>query len=312
MYSALIALLTAFILDIFVGDPPNRLHPVVFMGKLIHLMTGVFNHGNPVWRFIGGLFLIVTGGLLFTLPWIFVEKAIIDLPFWLTGILTGVLLKPVFAFRRLLEAGRSVQTALQHGDIDEARRLVSWHLVSRETTDLSAGYVASATIESLAENLTDSFFAPLFYFALGGLPLAWFYRFVNTADAMVGYHNESFEYFGKPTARLDDGLNWLPARIAGLLLVFSARLGRLNSGMAWRVMVSQHGHTASPNAGWTMAATAGALGLVLEKKDCYRLTGGEKLPGADDISKTIRLVAIALLLSLIINGGVLFERSLFF
>ena len=106
------------------------------------------------------------------------------------------------------------------------------------------------------ENLADSFFAPLLAFALGGLPLAWFYRYVNTADAMIGYHTPKYEHFGKFAAHLDDVLNWLPARLAALFLVAAAWFCSLDTAHAWQVMIGQHNRTSSPNAGWAMAPTA--------------------------------------------------------
>jgi len=204
--------------------------------------------------------------------------------------LTALLLKPVFAFRSLLEAGRAVQRAMSGEQLEEARRLLSWHLVSRETSALSERHAASAAIESLAENLTDSFFAPLLAFVVGGLPLAWFYRFVNTADAMIGYRTVELEYTGKFAARLDDALNWLPARFSAVCIVLAAPLASLNIAGAWRTMLSQHRRTASPNAGWTMGAAAGALAVRLEKIGHYSLEGGENLPEAADIARCLRLM----------------------
>jgi adenosylcobinamide-phosphate synthase len=231
---------------------------------------------------------------------------------WAQGLLTGVLLKPMFAFRRLFEACRDVQQVLIRGNLTEARRLVAWHLVSRDSSQLSSQHVASAAIESLAENLTDSFFAPLLCFSVGGLPLAWFYRFINTADAMIGYRTAEYEYFGKFAARMDDLLNWLPSRFAGLFLVVSSGLCRLDAKGAWNTMMEQHTRTSSPNAGWTMASAAGALGVTLEKKGHYRLEGGDSLPEAQDIDRAIKLVAVALVMSLFISGGIIIGCGLFF
>lgn len=300
----LIALMTAFAIDLWLGDPPNQFHPVVAMGSFIHWFTKKWNGGGNGRRFMLGAALILAGGALFALPWLGLTIILRWLPGWASGIILGVLLKPVFAFRGLLKAGQAVQRALAQKDLPESRRLVAWHLVSRDTSRLSERQVASATIESLAENLTDSFFAPLFFFVLGGLPAAWFYRFCNTADAMIGYHTPEYEYFGKFAARLDDILNWLPARLAGAILVLSAAVCQMNNKAAFRVMVNQHNRTSSPNAGWTMAAAAGALGIVLEKKDHYRLEGGAELPEAQDIARAMGLVKIALCFSLMVCGGI--------
>ncbi|MHC1781176.1 MAG: adenosylcobinamide-phosphate synthase CbiB [Anaerolineaceae bacterium] len=305
MLTSLIALLTALLIDRFLGDPPNRFHPVVAMGSFIRLSARKPHAGSPFLQFLRGLGLILLGGLIFALPWVFLTPLIHRLPFWLSGVLLGLLLKPVFSIRRLLEAGMEVHTALANGDLPEARRLVSWHLVSRDTSRLSAGQAASATIESLAENLTDSFIAPVLAFVLGGLPLAWLYRFVNTADAMIGYRSPQYEYLGKFAARLDDILNWLPARLSALILATAAGLSRLDAGNAWRVALHQHGRTASPNAGWSMAAAAGALRVRLEKVDTYRLDGGDDFPGLEDIPGALRLVRTAVILGWILCGGLL-------
>jgi adenosylcobinamide-phosphate synthase len=304
MAASLIALLTALLIDLALGDPPNRFHPVVAMGSVIRLGDRLAGDGRPAGRFLCGLGILLLGAGLFGLPWLALPGLIHALPVWLQGILQGLLLKPMFSLRRLLEAGRAVQCALEQGTLGEARQLVAWHLVSRDTSQLSAGQVSSAAIESLAENLTDSFFAPLLAFALGGLPLAWFYRFCNTADAMIGYHTPRYEYLGKPAARLDDALNWLPARLAGLFLVAAAGLCRESLSGAWRGLRRDHARTSSPNAGWTMAAAAGALGVRLEKIGHYCLAGGENWPTPGDISRASRMILAAAGLAALFCGGV--------
>ena len=312
MMGAIPALLLAFLIDILFGDPPNRFHPVVAMGSYIGWLTRRWNHGRNRQRFLAGSTGILLGGILFALPWILFIQLQNHIPLWMSVIITGIMLKAVFAFRTLLQAGSEVQQALMKNDLCEARRLLSWHLVSRDTGSLNPEQIASATIESLAENLTDSFLAPLFYFSIGGLPLAWFYRFINTADAMIGYHTDAFEFFGKFAARLDDLLNWLPARLAGVWIVLAAWPCRLDGKAALRVMITQHRRTASPNAGWTMAAAAGALGVTLEKKGQYRLEGGPDLPDAPAIQAALRLIRVSLVISLLVCGGLIFIYGLIF
>ncbi len=243
---------------------------------------------------------MLIGGLLFTLPVFWISQWVDYSQFWLRWILAGVLLKPVFSYRRLIEAGAEGKEMLQQDNLEEARQLVSWHLVSRDTTGLSQGHIASAVIESLAENLTDSLMAPLFFFVLFGLPGAWLYRFVNTADAMIGYRDERYKYLGKFAARLDDTLNFLPARAAAFCLVAGAGIGGLNMGAAWWIMRIQHNHTSSPNAGWTMAAAAGALDVCLEKYGCYQLNEKGRLPTAEDIRRANVLVGRAGLISVVL------------
>jgi adenosylcobinamide-phosphate synthase len=312
MIISFIALITAFLLDFFLGDPPNRFHPVVAMGQVIRFFTRKWNTGSDSRRFWLGAVLTLAGAAVFSVPWIAFILATTSFPDWAAGVLTGLLLKPTFAYRGLLQAGDEVRAAMITNDLKEARRLVAWHLVSRDTSQLTGPQVASAAIESLAENLTDSFFAPLFFFMIGGLPLAWAYRFINTADAMIGYHTSEFEYFGKFTARLDDILNWIPARLSGLILVAAAWLCRFDAKNAFRVMMQQHAATSSPNAGWTMSAAAGALGIILEKTGNYCLRGSENTPDENDLKKAKHLVTISLFLSLIFCGGLIFVRYIYF
>jgi adenosylcobinamide-phosphate synthase len=224
---------------------------------------------------------------------------------WKT-LLRGVALKPALSLRPLLAAARAVQEALERQDLAEARRLLGYHLVSRDTSDLTASEVAGATIESVAENLNDSVVAPLLAFRLGGLPAAYAYRLINTADAMFGYHTEELEWFGKFAARTDDVVGFLPARLSALLIACAAPLGTrhpLHGATAWdaargalRMAWSDAHHTASPNAGWPMAAMAGALGVRLTKRDVYVLNAPARAPRATDIAHAVRIVAGAAVL----------------
>lgn len=301
-----IALLTALILDVLFGELPNRFHPVVLMGKYINGISIHLNRGGTTFQFLSGFGMLVIGGLVFSIPVLLLMICIKALPDLIEGMLIGALLKPMFTIRGLLNAGREVQQALVEDNLSEARRLVGWSLVSRDTSQLSPQQVASAVIESLSENFTDSFLAPLLFFSIGGLPAAWFYRFVNTADAMIGYHTLQFEYFGKCAAWVDDFLNWLPARLAGGIIVVSAALLRMDVKAAWMVMLGQHNRTSSPNAGWTMAAAAGALQVLLEKPGYYCLGEAVQLPSAVDIGRAIHLVKVASALSIFLYIGVIF------
>ncbi len=300
----LLALALALALDALFGDPPNRLHPVAAMGAFIRRLAAHAPAPGPEAQFIYGTVLSLSGLAVFAaLPKL--VQAVAGRRAWLRLAVDAALLKSVFSLRRLLEAGREAEVALDVGDLPEARRAVAWHLVSRDTTALDEAQVASAAVESLAENLADSFVAPLLAFALGGPSLAWAYRFVNTADAMIGYHDERHEYLGKFVARLDDALNWLPARLSGGLLALAAPVAGGSTARAWRVMATQHGRTLSPNAGWGMSAAAGALGVTLEKIGHYRLEGGEALPSARTVRQGRRLVLAAALLGAACAGSLL-------
>jgi len=211
-------------------------------------------------------------------------------------VLQGFALSCLLSLRGLVSAAREVASELGRGDLAGARRAVGYHLVSRPTAELDAGQVASATVESVAENLTDSLVAPALFFLAGGLAGAAVYRAVNTADAMVGYRDEPLEYFGKVAARLDDFFNLIPARLAALSVVAGALLTGESACGALARLLSDRRRTASPNAGWTMAAMAGALGVLLEKPGAYRLGAGE-LPVVEDVDRSLRVLAAAVCVS---------------
>ncbi len=297
-----LVIILAYGLDWLWGDPPNRFHPLLLMGRWLNWGRRLAPSRHRFWFGAGWT---IGGILLFALPlwkaeiWKDEGRRMRDevfhfhhLPPLFGGssfILHPFLLKPVFAYRNLRRAVWSVAQALSRADLPEARRLLSWHLVSRDTRDLSEAEVAGAAIESLAENLTDSLTAPLLAYAAGGLPAAWGYRLINTADAMWGYRSAEFEQLGKFAARLDDVINWLPARLTGWLLVIAAWLGSEDARNAARTMLNQHGRTASPNSGWTMSAMAGALGVTLDKRGVYALEGGRGRPDVATMQRALRV-----------------------
>jgi adenosylcobinamide-phosphate synthase len=168
-------------------------------------------------------------------------------------------------------------------------------LVSRDTSELEKTSLVAATVESVAENTCDSFVAPLFYFLFLGLPGAIAYRVCNTLDAMIGYHGE-YEYLGKFAARVDDVLNFIPARLTALIMVVATCLSRKDMGRAWSIMLRDHNKTESPNAGWTMAVAAGALNMQLEKAGHYRLGDAGASLSPRTISSGVEIMKMSVLL----------------
>ncbi|MCS6774119.1 MAG: adenosylcobinamide-phosphate synthase CbiB [Thermoflexales bacterium] len=280
------ATLVAFLLDALVGEPPPRLHPVIWIGAYLKAararLPKTFLAGALAW----GLGAVLCTGV----AWAAQAAIKATLPFPLAPVAVGVLLKPLFAWRALREA---VMQVAQAEDLAEKRRLLSWHLVSRDTHALSAGEVNGATIESLAENLSDSVVAPLFWFLVGGLPLAALYRFANTADAMWGYRTPELEWFGKWAARADDVLNFVPARLTALLLLVTAALLRLDARSAGRIWMRDGGKTPSPNAGQPMSVAAGALRVNLSKRGVYSLGAEFALPEDADVHRALRWCTVA-------------------
>ncbi len=296
----------AYLGDIVLGDPPNRFHPVAWMGNAIGLVRRSAPKSGDLVRFGWGIGL-VCGGMVFmgVVGWI-VQRTCQFYPAVVSIVVQSVVLKCSFSISSLSKAAKGVSTALRNEDIDAARHEVAYHLVSRDVSKLDASKLSAATIESVAENTSDSVIAPLFYFAIAGLPGALAYRFVNTCDAMIGYRTAELEWFGKAAARTDDVLNWLPARITAILilLVEGIRNGRFRKAMA--IWMRDHRLTASPNAGHPMSAAAGVLGVVLEKEGHYVLGAGEPKPTAATIEQSIRL-----LWETSLAGGLLFIATVF-
>lgn len=281
-------LLLAVGLDLAFGEPRSRWHPVAGFGRGLRWLEGRLKRRTAS-RGTGAL--LAGLGVSWALGW--AAGRVARRLGWKGVLLEAVALKVAFSARGLREAADSVREALEGGRLDEARRLVGWHLVSRPVEDLSAAHVASATVESVAENLTDSVVAPLACYALWGLPGAWAYRALNTADAMWGYRDPRYERLGKAAARLDDLANLLPARLAAGMLAAGAHLAGEDGRAALRVMRRDHRAPASPNAGWTMAAMAGALGVSLEKPGAYRLGEGALPDSPVVIRRAIRVFAAA-------------------
>lgn len=297
MQKAFIILL-ALGLDLIFGDPPNRFHPVVQMGNFLNVGRRRAPQRHRFWFGAGWT---LAGAALFSIPWRFgacnarrtqhTTRKVSGIV--LTTITIATSLKLVLSYRNLRRAVSEVGAALRADNLPEARRLLSWHLVSRDTGQLAAEEVAGAVIESLTENITDGLTAPLLAYAVGGLPLAWGYRFVNTTDSMWGYRNAEFEQLGKFAARLDDLFNWFPARLTGWLLVASAWLTGENGRQSAQTMLAQHCRTTSPNAGWTMAAAAGALEVTLTKQGVYALEGGRQPLTVSTLNRALRLADVA-------------------
>ncbi|MGD9116886.1 MAG: cobalamin biosynthesis protein [Dehalococcoidia bacterium] len=284
----------ALAIDLAIGSYPYPLHPVVWMGRVISAGLKIApKRGNKA-RFVYGVFMVCFTVALFGVPVYFLLSYIRGLSPLAYLFLAALLLKATFSVRGLYRAAMKVKRLLAQSKIAEARKETGY-LVSRDTKQLGRRALTSAVVEMSAESLTDAIVAPLFYWLLLGVPGAVAYRVVNTFDARIGYHGQ-YEYLGKFAARLDDVLNYIPARIAGLVLAAAAYLKRENGGAAWRIMRRDRSRTESPNAGWTMAAAAGALEVRLEKAGCYRLGDAVRPLVPDSITAASRLVALSSLL----------------
>ena len=303
----LLILLVALAIDMVLGELPRLIHPVVWVGKVTSFLErGCAGRARLVQFIYGvGMVLLLVG--LFAASTYFILFYLKSLHFIAYLIIGAVLLKSTFSLRELRGAALRVKGLLLRKELEEAHYELR-SLVSRDTRGLPESLVVSATVESLAENMCDSFVAPLFYFLLLGVPGAVAYRVVNTMDAMIGYHGE-YEYSGKFASRLDDVLNFIPARLTALLLVSGSFILRRGARASWQVALNEHTKTESPNAGWAMAAMAGALNVQLEKVGHYKLgkQGAPLIPGTIDAS--LQLIQIAGLIWVIIcfiAGGIFF------
>lgn len=302
----------AVAIDVMLGDPPNRFHPVAWMGNAIARARRAAPQQGNVKRFIyGGLFLVMGFTTVGLIGWA-IDRGCTKMPVAVAVVVQALVLKSTFSVRSLSRAGRAVAEPLRRDDLAGARYQVSYHLVSRDVSQLDSAELSAATIESIAENTSDSVVAPLFFFAVAGLPGALVYRFVNTCDAMWGYRTPELEWLGKASARLDDLLNLVPARLTAMVMVVFGGLYHQRFAAAVRIWFRDRALTASPNAGHPMSAAAGVLGVSLEKKGHYLLGSGLRLPDVNDIDRAVRLlwvtavvsVAVVIGLRFVIFGGV--------
>ncbi len=294
--------------DLLCGEPPARAHPVVWMGRLIEAERRVLPRRGSVRQLATGGAVVacnvslaaIAGGLLARLTgrWSRAPRVLAR----------AAILSTLMSLRMLAAEAARVRQLGERGDLAGAREAVR-SLVSRETRDLAMPDVLAAAVESVAENASDSVVAPLLAYVVAGLPGASVYRMANTMDAMLGYHGE-YEHLGKAAARLDDLLNWVPARLtAGLLLIAAPCIGG-SGARGWVVLRHDHRRTASPNAGWPMSAAAGVLGVRLEKVGHYVLGSEFPPPEPMTVRRAVRLVEAATAVLLAALGVVALAGSL--
>ena len=264
----ILLIVLAVVVDLAFGDPPDAFHPVAWMGRVISFLEKAGLKLGPTAQFFYGMCLTLFTIALFVVPVYFIFLYIGRLSLIAAIILGALVLKSTFSIRGLRRTALKIRDLLNDDKLKETRYELR-SLVSRDTKGLTEPLLVSAAVESVAEGTGDSLVAPLFYYLIFGLPGAIAYRVVNTIDSMIGYRGK-YEYLGKFPAILDDILNYIPARMAALLLVFAAAI-KGKGKQAWRTALREHRKTASPNAGWPMAAMAGALDVRLEKPGQYRL-----------------------------------------
>ncbi|WP_421953142.1 adenosylcobinamide-phosphate synthase CbiB [Pelagibacterium sp.] len=305
----MIAFLAA-ILERFVGYPAwltDRIgHPVIWIGRLIEALDNRYNDPEKSFesRRIAGIVAITTVVLATLVITLGVQQILRFLPFgWLIEV---VLASTLIAQKGLRDAVLAVARALDQQGVEGARREVA-NIVGRDTADLDQAEISRAAIETLAENSSDGVIAPLFFLALFGLPGAAIYKAINTADSMIGHRSERHAAFGWASAKLDDLVNFIPARLTAALFALAARsLPAADSRAAWETARRDAPNHASPNAGWPEAAMAGALGFGLGGPRAYngetlelpKMGEGKRTLTADDIATAIGLYDRAMLIAL--------------
>ena len=279
------AVILALVLDFFFGDPKNRYHPTVWMGRLIGKFVPYTRSINPLIEKINGmalLILVVTIVSILilsfssTLKYVenFDSNGIYKILFLsLSMILVGILLKTTIAINGMENHASKIMNALSKNDLDDARAKLSM-IVKRNTKNLDKQHIISATLESISENIVDGITGPLFYYSIFGLVGAFVYRAVNTADSMIGYKTEIFRNVGWFAANCDKILNFLPSRLTSLVMVLSCIMLKEDWRHSIHIMKRDGPKTESPNAGYPMATLAGALGIRFEKIEHYVLGDG--------------------------------------
>lgn len=272
------AVLLAWSLDAAFGEPRGAWHPVAWFGRAMAPLGRQLLRLRPAAAFTGGALAWACAIAAVAAAGHELQTWIATLPPWLALPLLALALKPAFAWRMLKDEVRDVDTALQHS-LDAGRQRLA-RLCSRDVRRLDAGTVRETAIESLAENLNDSLVAPLFWFAVAGLPGAWAWRAANTLDAMWGYRGR-WEWAGKWAAHADDVLAWPPARLSALLL--------WRPSIAPATLSREARRTPSPNGGWPMAALALRLDVRLGKPAAYLLNPLGRTPDAAALARALRL-----------------------
>lgn len=263
-------ILLAVCLDTLIGDPRRAWHPVVLIGNLIAVLERKLRHtehSSRTQNLAGALLVVLVLGITYGVVWLVMQGlyAIDPLAAFAGG---GLILSFAISPRSLAEAGREIKDYLLAGDLAQARYKVGW-IVGRDTADLDVPEITRATVETVAENIVDGIISPLFYAALGGVPLAFLYRAVNTLDSMVGYKNNKYLHFGMVAARVDDLFNFIPARLTAVLLVAAAFILRYDAYGAVKAIWRDARKHPSPNSGFAEAGVAGTLGIRLGGLNYY-------------------------------------------
>ncbi len=284
----LAAIVAGFILDLLFGDPHWLPHPICLIGNLIGFLEKNLRRllapGKTALLIGGALMVVIVLVITFAVPYAVLALAESVSP-WLRFALETIMCYQIFATKCLRDESMKVYTALHNDDLADARVKLSW-IVGRDTQNLDAAEVTKGAVETVAENTADGIIAPMLYMFIGGAPLAFLYKGINTMDSMVGYKNDKFLYFGRCAAKLDDLANLIPARITGLVMIVASYFLNMNTRGAWKIFWRDRYNHLSPNSAMTESVTAGALDIQLGGDHFYF----GKLVHKDTIGDDIRPV----------------------
>lgn len=284
----------AIILDLIAGDPKNKLHPTSWIGTLIAKIVPIIQSKSDHVEKIGGIILVISVTSLIIIILVFLNIGINTIPIEFvasigTIIIGTILLKTTIAIHGMEKHTVAVMSSIENNDLETARTNLSM-IVKRNTKDLDKNHILSGTLESISENIVDGITGPLFYFAFFGITGAFVHRIINTFDSMIGYKTSIFRNIGWFGANCDNVLNFLPARITSFVMILGAMILGQDWKKSYRIIKRDAKNTESPNAGYPMAAMAGALGARFEKIDHYSI--GE---GNQELTKSQLYSAIALM-----------------
>ncbi len=290
----------ALLLDFLVGDPKTKYHPTAWMGKLIASLVPFAKNNSAKRELLGGILIVSIVVTIVSTPLVVLDVGIslltIDIISLIISIVVGsILLKTTIAIRGMQRHALAVIDAIEKDDLDSARNHLAM-IVKRDTKNLDKNHILSAVLESVSENTVDGVTGPLFYYAIFGLPGAFAYRAINTIDSMIGYKTTMFKNVGWFGAKCDTILNYLPSRLTALVMV----LGALILGYNWKeslyIMRRDSRKLDSPNAGFPMAALAGALGTRLEKTNYYTIGQGSIEFTKSHITSAVTLMKVSSIL----------------
>ena len=290
----------ALLLDFLIGDPKTKYHPTAWIGKLIAVLVPFSRNNSPKKELFGGILIVFTVVIIVSTLLVALDFGIslltIDIVSLVVSIVVGsILLKTTIAIRGMQKHALSVVDALEKDDLDSARNHLSM-IVKRNTKNLDKNHISSAVLESVSENTVDGVTGPLFYYAIFGLPGAFVYRAINTIDSMIGYKTSLFRNIGWFGANCDTILNYIPSRLTGLVMILSALILGYNWKESFYIMKRDGKKLESPNAGFPIAALAGALGTKLEKINYYAVGDGNIEFTKSHIISAIRLMKVSSIL----------------